>query len=170
MRIATKRAPHETVREWTIALGVLTGGGHVTAKDAEMKLAAYVPLLTDNFPTAAFTQASLHHVAAQCKFFPAYAEVVTNLRAWWRDNRPIANALPPPTQRYAEPERQPPTDDERAYVRQRVAEITAHLQANDADRTLSPSRDPGPRHLSPAQLDVVNPLPNGAKRLTGASR
>ena len=26
------------------------------------------------------------------------------------------------------------------------------------------------RHLTPAQLDVVNPLPNGAKRLTGAPR
>jgi hypothetical protein len=163
MPITTKRSHSDTVREWTIALGVLTGGGNVTAADAELKLKAYVPLLLDNFPPAAFTQASLHHVAAQCKWFPSYAEVVTHLRAWWRDNRPINNALPAPTHRHAEPEQPPPTDDERAYVRQRVAEITAVLSRND-NAALTPTKDPGPKHLTPAQLDVVNPLPNGLKR------
>lgn len=161
MRI-TKPPPANTVREWIIALGVLTSNGRMTADDAELKLRAYAPLLLDNFPPTAFTQASLHHVAAQCQWFPAYAEVVTHLRAWWRENRPIANALPAPPQRaHSDPQRQPPTDDEIAYVRARVAEITAILRTPNHD---PPRPPPGPRHLSPAQLDAVNPLPNGRKR------
>jgi hypothetical protein len=162
--ITTNRNTHDRAREWTIALGVLTSGGAMTAADAELKLKAYVPLLVEHFHPNAFTQASLHHVAAQCKFFPAYAEVTAHLRDWWRVNRPILNALPAPTQPYAEPERPEPTEEERAYVRKSVAEITAHLQANDANHALKPSRNPGPRHLTPTQLDAVNPLPNGLKR------
>jgi hypothetical protein len=163
-------ANQRQVREWCQSLGVLTAVS-ISRQEADIKLAAYVPMLMERFPSAAFTPWSLEFVAAKAvKGFPTYGEIAEWLATWWRENRPITNALPAPTQRYAEPERQPPTDDERAYVRQRVAEITAILQANDANRTLSPSRDPGPRHLSPAQLDIVNPLPNGAKRLTGASR
>jgi hypothetical protein len=159
-----------TVRQWCLSLGVLSAV-KVSRDEAQIRLATYIPMLMERFPDAAFTPWSLEFVAARAvKGFPTYGELATWLAEWWRDNRPIHNALPPPTHRYAEPERQPPTDDERAYVRQRVAEITAHLQANNADNALRPSRDPGPRHLSPAQLDIVNPLPNGAKRLTGASR
>jgi hypothetical protein len=169
MRITPKRSPHERASEWAIALGVLTGGANITRAEAEMKLKAYVPMLTEHFPPAVFTQASLHHVAAQCKWFPSYAEVVTHLRTWWRENRPINNALPAPTHQEPEPERPEPTPDERAYVRQRVNEITAHLQAADAAHALKPSRDVGPRHLTPQQLDVVSPLPNGRKRVKQAS-
>ena len=51
--VPTKRAPLGTVREWTIALGVLTAG-NMTRAEAEMKLRAYVPLLQDQFPAGAF--------------------------------------------------------------------------------------------------------------------
>jgi hypothetical protein len=133
----------------------------MTSADAELKLSAFVPLLLENFPRAAFTQASLHYVGSQCKFFPSYAEVITHLRAWWRENRPIDNALPAPLRREPEPERPEPTEEERAYVRRRVAEITAIL-SDDAAELARPL--PGPRHLTPEQLDIVNPLPNGRKR------
>jgi hypothetical protein len=82
-----KRPPVATVREWTIALGILTAG-QLTRAEAELKLRAYVPLLLDNFPVGAFTQDSLHHVAGQCKWFPSYAEVLAYLREWWREHRP----------------------------------------------------------------------------------
>lgn len=164
MRITTKRSPADTVREWTIALGVLTGDGKMTADDAELKLKAYVPLLLESFQPAAFTQSSLHHVAAACKWFPSYAEVVIHLRTWWRENRPIANALPAPAASAPEPERPPPTDEERAYVRRCVQEIVANMRSPFAEPAAAAPR-PMALHLTPAQLDVVNPLPGGRRRV-----
>ena len=147
-----------TVREWCASLGVLTAVS-ISRYEADIKLAAYTPMLCSRFPHQVFTHASLEYVAARAiKGFPTYPELAAWLAAWWREQRPfVALPAPPP-----EPQRQPPTDNERAYVRQRVAEITAILSNTDAG--LKPTRDPGPRHLSPAQLDVVNPLPNGSKR------
>ena len=163
---STKRPPIATVREWTIALGILTSG-NMTRTDAEMKLRAYVPLLQDHFPVGAFTQDSLHYVAAQCKWFPSYAEVIEHLRAWWHDHRPAPPALPPPD--IPKP-RDPPTPEEIAYVHERVAEIVANLRmvtltAATVGRPLdiAPTR-PGPRYLPPDVLDQINPLPNGRKR------
>jgi hypothetical protein len=159
-------APTKIVREWCASLGVLTAVS-ISRYEADIKLAAYTPMLASRFPHQVFTPESLEYVAARAiKGFPTYPELAAWLAAWWREQRPFV-ALPAPQ---PEPHRQPPTDDERAYVRQRVAEITASLSRADTDAGLKPTRDPGPRHLSPAQLDVVNPLPNGAKRLTGASR
>ena len=159
---APKRTKVGTVREWTIALGVLTAG-NMTRAEAEMKLRAYVPLLQDNFPPGAFTPESLHHVASQCKFFPAYAEVIDHLRDWWRANRPALPALPPPP-----PIRQrgEPTPEEIEHATRVVAETIAALRASAqpvADWQASSLR-PKPRYLTPEQLDRINPLPNGAKR------
>lgn len=159
----TKRPPVATVREWTIALGVLTSG-NMTRGDAEMKLRAYVPLLQDQFPVGAFTPASLHHVAAQCKWFPSYAEVVEHLRGWWRDHRPAPPALPPPPPIR---ERDEPTPEEIAHVERVVAETVAFLRS-DAQPIEDRPR-PGPRYLTPQQLDALNPLPNGRKRYVPAN-
>ena len=161
-----KRPPVSIVREWTVALGILTSG-NMTRADAEMKLRAYVPLLQDNFPAAAFTQDSLHHVAAQCKWFPSYAEVIEHLRGWWRDHRPAPLALPPPD---LPPPRDPPTPEEIAHVRRCVEEITAALRSSAIERDTegrpieAGPPPPTPRYLSPEQLDRINPLPNGFKR------
>jgi hypothetical protein len=157
---ANRRPPVATVREWTIALGILTSG-NMTRADAEMKLRAYVPLLQDNFPAAAFTQASLHHVAAQCKWFPSYGEVVEHLRAWWNPRRPLPPALPPQA---AAPSRPEPTPEELARIRALVEDMTARVRAN-ADETVAGAPGFGPRYLSPGQLDAINPLPNGRKRV-----
>jgi hypothetical protein len=153
------------VREWCQSLGILSAVS-ISRQEAEIKLALYVPNLISDFPDAAFTAASLNHVAKACvKGFPTYAELYNALRTWWRENRPIANALPAPAQRTPEPERPPPTDEERAYVRRCVEEITANLRNPDAEKLRD--RDPGPRYLTPEQLDRVNPLPNGRKRAPG---
>jgi hypothetical protein len=162
---ANRRPPVATVREWTIALGILTSG-NMTRADAEMKLRAYVPLLQDNFPAAAFTQASLHHVAAQCKWFPSYGEVVEHLRAWWNPRRPLPPALPPP-------ERVPvhaavATPEEREYVRALVEGVAARIRATDDD-TVAGAQAFGAAYLSPGVLDAINPLPNGRKRSEAAS-
>lgn len=161
----SKRPPIDTVRKWTIALGVLTAG-NMTRADAEMKLRAYVPLLQDQFPAGAFTPASLHHVAAQCKWFPSYAEVIEHLRGWWREHRPYV-ALPPPS---PPPPRPDPTPEEMEAVSRTVREVTAALHTSailkdTTGRSLDEApRRPQPRHLPPDVLDRINPLPNGRKR------
>jgi hypothetical protein len=151
--------------QWVTALGVLTSG-NMTRAEAEMKLRAYVPLLQDEFPPAAFCQDSLSAVARQCQWFPSYAEVARHLSEWWRAHRPAPVALPPPP---APEPRPPPTPEEVAHVRELVAEVTSALRAAALYRDsrafdLDPPR-PQPRYLTPEQLDSINPLPNGRKRV-----
>jgi hypothetical protein len=50
-----------------------------------------------------------------------------------------------------------------------VEEVTARVRANtNADETVS-GGSYGARYLSAGQLDAINPLPNGRKRVTGAA-
>jgi hypothetical protein len=132
--------------------------------EATMKLAAFVPLLLDRFPDGAFTAASLEHCAAQAvKGFPTYGELAAWLAAWWRQHRPAPPALPaPPPIR----QRDEPTPEEIEHVTRVAAEAIAALRSS-----VQPIEDrrPMPRYLTPAQLDAVNPLPNGRKRTDAAT-
>ncbi len=83
------------VRDWLKALGTLTAGSMPHA-EANARVDAYVPLLVCDFPPGAFTGDSLKAVARECKFFPAYAEVIQHLGAWWKSARPLLPELPPP--------------------------------------------------------------------------
>jgi hypothetical protein len=157
-----RKPPIGVVREWTIALGILTAGT-MTRVEAEMKLAAYVPLLQSNYPVGAFTQASLHHVAAQCKWFPSYAEVVGHLGDWWREHRPLPPS-PPALAAPAPPPFHKPTDEELAHIHACVEEVTARLQYRDDTGPHEPMAA-RPAYLSPGVLDRINPLPNGRKRV-----
>jgi hypothetical protein len=159
-----------TVRQWCQSLGILSAVS-ISRAEAEMKLAAYVPLLLDRYPVAAFTPASLEHVAGRAiKGFPTYAELTGWLSEWWRDNRPAPLALPAP-----EPAplltRDPPTPEMVEHVRRVAAETIAALRASAIARdTIGRSLDAGrleprPRYLTPEQLDQHNPLPNGRKRV-----
>jgi hypothetical protein len=154
----------KTVREWCVSLGVLTAIS-ITRQEAEMKLAAYLPLLMREFPDGAFTIDSLNHVARQCvKGFPTYPELANYLAGWWREHRPRPPALPPPP-----PIRQrgEPTPDEIEHVTRVAAETIAFLRSRA--RSIEEPRPPRPRHLTPEQLDIVNPLPNGRKRTDDAT-
>jgi hypothetical protein len=160
-----KQATHvPVVRQWCQSLGVLSAVS-ITRQEAEMKLAAYVPLLVDRFPDAAFTTASLQHVAAHAvKGFPTYGELAAWLAGWWKDNRPLPPALPaPPPIR----QRDEPTPDEIAHVERVVAETIAFLRSSA--QPIEERRPPGARYLTPEQLDIVNPLPNGRKRTNDAT-
>lgn len=156
-----KQATHVgVVRQWCQSLGVLSAVS-ISRQEAEMKLAAYVPMLMERFPDAAFTTKSLEHVARHAmKGFPTYAELALWLHEWWRDNGPVRLALAPP-----EPIRQrdEPTEAEKAHVTRIVAELVRDLRSDtqpDADR-----RPLRAVHLTPEQLDIVNPLPGGLKRV-----
>ena len=124
-----------------------------------MRLAAFLPLLMDRFPDAAFTTSSLEHVAALAvKGFPTYGELAAWLADWWRANRPAPPALPAP-----QPIRQrdEPTPEEIAHVSRVAAETIAALRSSAQPIE---DRRPVPRYLTPEQLDEINPLPNGRKR------
>ena len=130
---------HQAVRKWCQSLGVLSAV-NTSDEDAASKLAVYVPLLVQRFPAAAFTAESLEHVAVRAvKGFPTYGELVTWLDEWWRPKRPALAALAPPD---IPPRRPDATDEERAYVSARVAEITAHLSASRASALSSLSALP----------------------------
>ena len=156
------------VRQWVEALGVLCCDT-MTPTEAEMKVIAYVPMLQADFPPEAFTQDSLSAVARQCKFFPAYGDVYTHLSAWWRERRPMPVALPEPMP----PPRPEPTDEERAHVRELVQGLTASLKSKPLYSEETPGvlqihdieGRPRAHYLTPAQLDIVNPLPGGRKRV-----
>jgi hypothetical protein len=173
-KLAVRRAKVGDVRNWVEALGVLCSD-NMTPTEAEMKVLAYVPMLQGDFPPEAFCQASLSHVVRECKFFPAYADVYAHLRVWWREHRPVPPALPPPAPIR---QRDEPTDEEKAHVSRIVAELTAELRRKPLDYEVLegnnelPQEDQDPQtrrprayHLTPAQLDRVNPLPGGAKRV-----
>jgi hypothetical protein len=67
---------------------------------------------------------------------------------------------PPPA-----PPPRDPTPEELARIRALVEEVTARVRANtNADETVS-GGSYGARYLSAGQLDAINPLPNGRKRV-----
>jgi hypothetical protein len=154
-----KQATHvRTVREWLTSLGILAAVS-LPREEAQMRLAAFLPLLMDRFPDAAFTTSSLEHIAALAvKGFPTYGELAAWLADWWRANRPAPPALPaPPPIR----QRDEPTPEEIAHVSRVAAETIAALRSSAQPIE---DRRPVPRYLTPEQLDEINPLPNGRKR------
>jgi hypothetical protein len=157
-----KHAHVKPIRQWLQSLAILTTVT-MNRDDAETRFAAYVAMLADRFPDEAFTRASLEHVAAKAtRGFPTYGELVEALTEWWKDNRPhpVAIRAPPPA-----PREPPPTLDQIAQMR---AAASAAIAALRADAEPTPDTRPSPRHLSPAQLDALNPLPNGYSRVSRA--
>jgi hypothetical protein len=146
---------------WCQSLGLLTSVS-VDDAEADLKLAAYVPMLADRFPAGAFTTRSLEHVAAKAiRGFPTYGELALWLGEWWRDHRP-----PLPTLAY-EPikRREEPDEAEKAAIHATVQEAIAALRSPFSERdNRPPPPEPKPSYLSPEQLDKLNPLPNGMKR------
>jgi hypothetical protein len=158
------KVPVNKVRLWCSSLGVLTAVS-ISRQEAEMKLAAFVPLLQDRYPADAFTTASMEHVARQCvKGFPTYPELCMHLSDWWRAHRPAPPALPapPPIRQRAEP-----TAEEIAHVERVTREIVAALRSSA--QPVEDRRQLGASHLSPGVLDEINPLPNGWRRTHAAT-
>jgi len=155
------------VRQWCQSLGVLSAVS-ISRQESEMKLAAFVPLLADRFPDAAFTQDSLQHCAAKAvKGFPTYGELAGWLSDWWRDHRPLPPLLAKPKEAppLVEP-RVPPSEEEIAYVRGCVQQIIANMHSPFSEaRDDQPRAAPRPAYMTPSQLDQINPLPNGRKRV-----
>lgn len=165
-----------------------------------MKLAAYVPLLVDRFPDAAFTTDSLEYVAFRAsKGFPTYSELAAWLAEWWREHRPMPPRLTAPdNSASAQIDREHAALavewDDPSGIQRRIRDLgddprslrllcavvqrhapqhlgwfpPAVIEAMQADTPLPQAMHedhrPTPRHATPAQLDVLNPLPEGRKR------
>jgi hypothetical protein len=144
-----KQTTHvRVVREWLTSLGILAAVS-LPREEAQLRLAAFVPLLMDRFPDAAFTTASLQHVAGRAvKGFPTYGELAAWLAEWWREHRPAPPALPaPPPIR----QRDEPTPDEIAHVERATRETIVFL----ADRMKAKATARAkiePRHFNDRQL------------------
>jgi hypothetical protein len=163
-----KQTTHvNVVRQWCQSLGVLSAVS-ISREEAELKLRAYVPMLMDRFPDGAFTTASLEHVARNAvKGFPTYGELAAWLSDWWMQHRPLPPLLNGPAKEAPPPApREPPTEEEVAYVRARVQEIVGNMHSPFSEtRVDTPARQPRPAYASPELLDQINPLPNGVKRV-----
>lgn len=132
---------------WVAALAKLT-----TPHDPERAaaaMAAFLPFLAD-LPVQAFTLDSMRHVAMSERrmMIPDLREVLEPLTAHWRANRPHPIALAAPSAR-PEPERAPPTDEERAAVAAKVREAMAALS----------SRPAGPVRTPDEQIAAVSDVP-----------
>lgn len=150
-----------TIQQWLNSLGMLS---QINPNQTEfaLKAAAFASLLADEFPPQAFTKASLRYVATNAvKGFPTYGELVQFLRKWWQLNMPTRAAIPAPR----EPDPHEPTPQERAAVAERVAQCKAVItQVATKWRAADTPTRPLHRYLTPEQLDLVNPLPNGTRR------
>jgi len=137
-------ADHVVVRRWLVDLGKLTA-----ARSSHDEAADFIdmgtPMLAMRFPNEAFNAVSLEAVASECKYLPTYGELVSHLRDWWRHHRPSQPAIASPPI----PQREPPTEDEIAYVHQRVSEMVTALRSSIQPLADRPS---GSRYLSREQL------------------
>jgi hypothetical protein len=77
----------EVIRDWLKALGALSAA-NMPAADARAKIAAYCPMLAEEYPDWCFTTASLASCAKGFKFFPAYGELAAALTEWRKHNAP----------------------------------------------------------------------------------
>jgi len=116
---------------WVAALAKLT-----TPHDAERAAAAmsaYMPFLAE-IPEAAFTLASMRHVAMQERrmMIPDLREVVEPLQAWWRENGPRRTAIAAPV-KPPEPESQI-SAEEREAVRRQMLALAEAMTAKEAPR------------------------------------
>ena len=71
----------QLIRDWLKQLGELCSVG-LSPEEAAAKLEIFAPALATRFDAGAFTGVSLEEVAANCRFFPTYGELVALLRAW----------------------------------------------------------------------------------------
>jgi hypothetical protein len=85
---ATKYDLH-IIASWLANLAELTRHGD-DGKLTEDKLAIYSTLLGKDFPSTAFTVASLHHAAQGCEWWPSYDAVRRRISEWWREHRPCS--------------------------------------------------------------------------------
>lgn len=75
------------IRAWLHSLANITNPG-ADPVTAERIATNAMMLAKDGFTAGAFTSTSLHAVAQDQRFFPAYSDIRKALQAWWNQNKP----------------------------------------------------------------------------------
>lgn len=78
---------------WLNGLAELTRHGS-DGRPSDKKLALHATMLGQDFPSGAFTAASLQHAAVGHDFWPSYDAIRARVSEWWRDNRPRPTGVP----------------------------------------------------------------------------
>lgn len=145
-------ASNDLVAKWLARLGRAVSAT-IPDEQAQRWFETIAPMLAGRFPDAAFTLTSLEAVAANCRYLPAYAELVEHLSAWWRDNRPPAIAIthqPDATADWATEQRAASwrhiTADE---VRAKIRMLDGHPMRIDCGRLLAKALEINAPHLRP---------------------
>jgi hypothetical protein len=118
------------------------------------------PMLASRFGDWAINGRSLEHVAAKCRWFPAYGELCDHLRDWCAANRDRMPALPAPA---PEPPPKPAqrTPEEMAHVAAQVARIKAmcaEVAAKRGMRAAIPEpQEPAPSTPTPRAAPAATP-------------
>ena len=81
------------VLSWVNSLAKATIAGSEPVTPARIVTVAAL-LTMDRIPMPAYCEQSLHIVAQDTKYFPAYADLRKMLLAWWADNSPAVPTLP----------------------------------------------------------------------------
>jgi hypothetical protein len=123
-------ASAETMGKWLASLGLLCAGA-TSAAEARAKIGAYASLM--DYPPACFTKSTLADAGRRFKWLPSFAELTAFLdevarpARQLRDRlRAIAEAPLPPD---APVKRAPPSEAQRAEIRQRAEAGLARLKA-----------------------------------------
>ena len=111
----------------------------------------YLAMFSD-MTDEAFTRASLEFVVCSPRkmAIPSYDEIRKPLSSWWREHRPLLQALPAPV----EPTRAPPTPEEIAAVSALTRQAKQYLTDSMASRNDGATKDKPPRaqYLSDGHL------------------
>lgn len=85
--VARHTAPEtlHRISAWLENLGRITRHAEPPDKD---QIAVYADMLSRDFPASAFESRSLHAVAEEMSWWPAYEEIRKRLSAWWREHNP----------------------------------------------------------------------------------
>ena len=82
------------ITSWVQQLGHAVPRHPPDSPPSKEKWATLATLLSQDFPTGAFTSASLHNAAQGQDYFPVYEVIRAKLASWWQVNRPhMAHAI-----------------------------------------------------------------------------
>lgn len=122
---------------WLTRLHALTAGANVGHSEVGERVALVASMLAHRFEAAAFNQRSLEYVAVRCTFWPAYAELVEHLTAWWRayGPKPVMLTAPAPDPAMVKPAHGTPEHDQimvgfvdlRAEMLRRISDRAANV-------------------------------------------
>lgn len=150
--------------EWLAKLHTLTAGAS-SADEAAARIELVAGMVAQRFPDTLLTDAALEHVAAKCRFWPAYGELAGALREFRETYVHTPRmALPGPRMEG----RAPPDQAEIQHVRSVIEGLRRNLEADRQARELLEPPGPVLRPLADvtAKGEALERIRASGKRVT----